>query len=257
MFPEVATAIRDAIRWRYRLIPTLASLYFNAALGTRLPVTRPLMLHFATDKCKRSREESFEFLLGSSLLVAPVMKPNQTTRVVYLPGGNKTKWCHLQSGMWYDGGAEYTVRAPNAFLEEEKGNIDNAGCPMFLRGGGGLVLSGSDFDGWKHTSADEREIIIAAPLQNGSSHLSFSWFEEDGESNQYLNGAWAKITVCADLSDREVLITSVSAKHGGIPFSLPFTKILISLPKGDERVLKVGEQSVSVGQSIFVEVNYE
>eukprot|EP00501_MAST-03F_sp_TOSAG23-6_P001678 GSMAST32.ASY1.ANO1.1748.1 assembled CDS len=88
MYPRMLPAMRDAIRWRYRLIPMLASLYFESATGTyRLPVTRPLALHYATDKDRRSREESFEYLLGRDLLVAPVLEPGETKRDVYLPGG--------------------------------------------------------------------------------------------------------------------------------------------------------------------------
>lgn len=49
-----------------------------------------------------------EYLLGRDMLVAPVVRPGETKRKVYLP---QDKWIHLWSGKVYDGGT-YTVDAP-------------------------------------------------------------------------------------------------------------------------------------------------
>ena len=40
------------------------------------------------------------YMLGRKLLFAPILKPNVTTRKVYLPSG---KWQNPLTGVWYDG----------------------------------------------------------------------------------------------------------------------------------------------------------
>jgi alpha-glucosidase len=67
-----------------------------------LPVTRPLLLHFPHDP--RARAEHSEFLLGPSVLMAPISGDGQTQRDVYLPG--PASWLHLWSGASYAVDAE-------------------------------------------------------------------------------------------------------------------------------------------------------
>jgi alpha-glucosidase (family GH31 glycosyl hydrolase) len=53
----------------------------------------------------------YEYLLGSDLLVAPVVEANNSTRKVYLPGEN-IEWVHFWTGKVYRSGMEVTVDAP-------------------------------------------------------------------------------------------------------------------------------------------------
>ncbi|CAG0943834.1 hypothetical protein ANRL1_01490, partial [Anaerolineae bacterium] len=61
MYPDVLPIIRDAIEFRYRLIPYLYSLMFDAA-RTGIPIIRPLLYEFPGDP--RTHTESFDFMLG-------------------------------------------------------------------------------------------------------------------------------------------------------------------------------------------------
>jgi hypothetical protein len=56
----------------------------------------------------RSATAEYQYLLGESLLVAPVIEPGATTRKLYLPRG---EWLNYWTGDRYTGGADVTVSA--------------------------------------------------------------------------------------------------------------------------------------------------
>jgi alpha-glucosidase len=89
-------AIRDICRasleLRYRLMPTLYSAFIHAS-QTGIPIQRPLVLEYQDDVSARDIDD--EFLLGDSLLVAPVLERGLTARQVYLPQGS---WHHWHTG---------------------------------------------------------------------------------------------------------------------------------------------------------------
>lgn len=89
--------IREAVNFRYRLLPYLYTLSYQATLDG-LPLMRPLLLDYPDDP--ETYQLNDQFLLGQDLLVAPVMRPAQTRRLVYLPAG---KWYDFWSQQAYDG----------------------------------------------------------------------------------------------------------------------------------------------------------
>ncbi len=78
------------------------------ASGKGVPMVRHLALHYAKDA--KAADIKDQYLLGPSLLVAPVVTKGATTRKVYLPGGDN--WRLLADGGKYAGGREHTVSAP-------------------------------------------------------------------------------------------------------------------------------------------------
>ena len=97
----------------------------NAAKGT--PVMRPLFFDDPADERAYERDkplffddpaderayerDNFSYLLGDELLVAPVVKPGEENRTLYLPKG---EWIHLWSAERF-GAGETTVSAPMGF----------------------------------------------------------------------------------------------------------------------------------------------
>ena len=75
---------------------------YNAQNG--VGVVRPLFFYYDE---QQAYENAYEYLLGRDILVAPVIRPNQTKREVYLPND---EWIHLWSGREYEGGT-YIVNA--------------------------------------------------------------------------------------------------------------------------------------------------
>src|SRR5205085_11659797 len=76
--------IRKYLKLRYRLLPFLYT-QLEEAHRTGLPIFRPLVLNYQNDANVLSLDD--EFMIGADLLVAPVMKPGLTSRLVYLPEG--------------------------------------------------------------------------------------------------------------------------------------------------------------------------
>ena len=154
MYPELLPLVREAIRLRYRLIPYLYSLLF-ASTQTGQPIMRPLVYAFPHDP--RCRTELFDFLLGPSLLIAPVLDPDVRAREVYLPAG--TDWCDFHTGAWHAGGQVIEAAAP---LER---------IPLFVAAGG-LIPTGKVM---RHTGAeldDVREVLAFPHPEYGSAPSS-------------------------------------------------------------------------------------
>jgi alpha-glucosidase len=97
---------REMIRLRMRLLPHLYTL-FEECHRTGAPILRPLLFEYPEDETTYSADD--EFLLGSTLLVAPISRPGIEHRHVYLPGGS---WFHFWTGERLDGPSHVLARAP-------------------------------------------------------------------------------------------------------------------------------------------------
>ncbi|MDO9086683.1 MAG: glycoside hydrolase family 31 protein [Anaerolineaceae bacterium] len=95
--PEVEAIITQWIRFRYRLIPYVRWCE-REAIQNGIPVMRSMVLAFPEDKAAWGFEE--QYMLGNSLLVAPIIQPAGNVDV-YLPKGD---WFHVWSGVCYKGG---------------------------------------------------------------------------------------------------------------------------------------------------------
>ncbi|MCR5523597.1 MAG: alpha-glucosidase [Clostridia bacterium] len=80
-----------------------AAVKYNAEKG--VGVVRPLFFYYDE---KFAYTECYEYLLGRDVLVAPVIRPGESRREVYLPDD---EWIHFFSGKEYKGG-HVTVDAP-------------------------------------------------------------------------------------------------------------------------------------------------
>ncbi|MFZ2634968.1 MAG: TIM-barrel domain-containing protein [Rectinemataceae bacterium] len=126
---RVVPCCRALSRLRMALIPYL-SLCAGRAASTGLPIMRHLVLDHPDDP--RALATQDEFLLGSDLLVAPVIEPGVESRKVYFPGGF---WTDISTGLEYAEGDETEVAAP-------LGSI-----PVFRRSGKAIPLDAAWIDG--------------------------------------------------------------------------------------------------------------
>lgn len=105
---KVENVARKMIEFRMTLLPYLYTTFVQAC-EAGLPINRPLIVDYANDtNCQRLADE---FLLGDSLLVAPVIEPTKDRRMVYLPTGT---WIHWWTHKSYSGKNYYVVDAPPA-----------------------------------------------------------------------------------------------------------------------------------------------
>jgi alpha-glucosidase len=165
--------IRKYLKLRYRLMPFLYAT-LEEAHRTGVPLLRPLMLNYQEDENTLNIDD--EFMIGSDLLVAPILKPNLTARLVYLPQGI---WFDYWTGKHQEGGSMIRAEAP---LET---------VPLFVRGGA-ILPAGPEMNyvGEKPTDPLQFEIY---PDRQGSA--STSLYEDDGVSRAYQQGGFRQMAV--------------------------------------------------------------
>ncbi|MZF90475.1 TIM-barrel domain-containing protein [Streptomyces sp. SID5643] len=156
---EVLEHARVALVERRRLLPYFVTLA-HLARRTGAPYVRPLW--WAAPEERALRECQDAFLLGDSLLVAPVLDPGADRRAVQLPRG---RWYDTATGRAYEGPGKVLVEAPLSRIpvlaragavlpvRGEDGGLElEVWAPALGRTGGGLVVPDGG-DGW-----DEPEI---------------------------------------------------------------------------------------------------
>jgi alpha-glucosidase len=107
MHPEVTPAVRDLIKFRYRLLPYLYDLMCQHR-EHYAPSLRPAFHDFPDDP--RCWDDCDDMLLGEALLVPAVVEQGASARTVYLPKG--ARWFDWWSGEAFDGGQEVTRPVP-------------------------------------------------------------------------------------------------------------------------------------------------
>lgn len=102
--PELVEDFRRTVGLRYRLMPYL---YAQATLAAREghPMLRPLFLEYPEDRTSWLVED--QYLLGTDLLVAPLMEEGRD-RDVYLPPGT---WLDYQTGSSHEGARWHRLAA--------------------------------------------------------------------------------------------------------------------------------------------------
>ena len=179
MHPEVLPIVRDLIEFRYRLLPYLYLLNAEAH-STGQPLMRPMVYQFPDDP--HCWTESFNFMLGSHLLVASVTEAGAISKEIYLP--SSAKWCDFYTGQSYEGGQTIVVDAP---LER---------IPLMLRDGG-MIPMGKVMRHVGESADVVREIHAFIAFENAELVL----YDDDGESFDYQNGAYSRIKISLSLQD--------------------------------------------------------
>ncbi len=167
--------IRKYLKLRYRLLPFL---YSSLEEGSRtgVPVFRPLLLNYQQDPNTLNLDD--EFMVGSDLLVAPVLRRDLTSRMVYLPNG---VWIDYWTGKRMQGGSMIRVEAP---LES---------VPMFVRAGA-VIPMGPEMNYVGEKPSDPLSFMIY-PNENGESATAL--YEDDGVSPTYKHGVYRRTRIAA------------------------------------------------------------
>lgn len=95
---ETLNIYRKMMKTRYQFIPYMYDLCFEAS-NTGLPIIRPLVMEFPFDK--NTYEMNDQYMLGSNVLVSPVLEQGAKYKLVYLPEG---KWFNYFTNEVYEGG---------------------------------------------------------------------------------------------------------------------------------------------------------
>ncbi len=178
---KISRINRAYLELRHQLTPYLYSLAQRAQKGE--PIIRPLFLAFPHEKVNYTEQVHHEFMLGDSLLVAPItngredQKGNSVKDNLYLPD-HRTIWIDLFTGQKLIGGRVYDrLQYPLWHL------------PVYVRSG----------------SIIEKGLRKADIFPQGKT--SAVLYSDDGKSNEYESGKSATTKITSSLDDGKLSVT--------------------------------------------------
>jgi alpha-glucosidase (family GH31 glycosyl hydrolase) len=160
------------IRLRHRLLPYVYSTAWQT-YRDGIPMLRPLFLDFPGDRSLYTTNRQAlqdQFLFGDAFLVAPLVDAG-TARPVWLPPGS-----------WYGFHDGKTI--PSGALQA---SLPSGDLPVYVRGGA-IIPWDEDMDGHVDTIR----------LYTGPEASTFTWYEDDGISNDFRKGKFEAIEIRLD-----------------------------------------------------------
>jgi alpha-glucosidase (family GH31 glycosyl hydrolase) len=141
----------------------------------------------------------YEFKFGEEILVAPVYEQGATERRAWLPEGT---WVNYWTGESFAGSQEIIVKAP---IEQ---------VPLFIKAGAILPMRA-------YASSIETGTNEQLSLQVYEGNGAFTLIEDDGLSNDYLEGRYATTEIVQELvsSGTRIEIAPVLGDYEGMPAS--------------------------------------
>lgn len=189
---EADTGYRKAIETRYQLLPYLYTLFQEAAT-TGAPIMRPLYYHYPQDETAVGVEDAF--LIGDTLLSAPITEPGLTQRDVYLPEGI---WLDYWDGTEYTGNSTSPIPAP----------LDR--WPLLVRGNS--ILPSIPI--MQYVDQQPNAPVTFTCYMTTDGLASYILYEDDGNSQSYRNGAFAKTSVSCRV-DNDTITVRIDEQHQG------------------------------------------
>ena len=179
---DVEPICRKYLELRYRLMPYLYTAVRDCC-ETGLPIMRALWLHYPDDASAVARGD--EYLWGRDMLVAPVVEKGVTTRRAWLP-----------RGVWHDFWTEERVEGGR----EVERSVDLATMPLWVRAG--AVIPMGPVKQYTDEPNETPMTLVVYPGADGSS----TWYDDDGISFDYRNGAWMRVEMAWEDAARRLTL---------------------------------------------------
>jgi alpha-glucosidase len=167
---------RRMIELRYQFLPYLYSLFYEHE-RTGQPVMRPLWYEFPSDRLTYLNGDMY--MVGSDLLVAPIVKEGMRHRDAYFPAG--AAWINWWTGERLEGGRQHRIDAP----------LDR--LPIFVRAGAIIPTQGV----MQHTGEMSKASLtlnVAAGAEAGRVFTT-TIHQDAGDGYGYRLNEWRRVTV--------------------------------------------------------------
>lgn len=175
--PEVEQISREAIELKYQLFPYFYT-YAREAYDSGMPLMRAMILEFPGESGLADVDQ--QFMLGSELLVAPVVEQYAARKRVYLPAGE-----------WVDYSNPANTYSGRQWIDYP---VDLSTIPMFVRKGS--ILPKMPVMQYIHEDPDYPLILNVFPASDRRP-VTFDVYEDDGETNDYKNNIYLNRRVIA------------------------------------------------------------
>ena len=192
------------LRLRYRLMPYLYSLA-GMAWYDDYTLMRPLVMDFTADR--EARNVGDQFLLGPSLMVAPVYEYGVRSRSVYLP--EDCAWFDFYTGRIVGRGRQ-NVPAPYGRI------------PLFVPAGSILPVGPDVQYATEHPDAP----LTLYVYTGRDAH--FTLYDDDAVTNAYERNEFSTIPITWDEASATLTIGSRSGQYSGMAAHRSFRVVIVS-----------------------------
>ncbi len=188
---ENEAIIRKDIEQRYKLLPYIYSGFYQSH-QSGLPLARTLAIDHSDDENVFDVKYQNQFMFGDALLVAPVISTAKTANI-YLP---ENDWYRLSSDKKYSGSHAYDVDAPLTDL------------PVFVKAGAIIPMQNLI-----QNTNEQGDGILIIHIWNGDHVTELVYYEDDGTTYDYENGAYYKRTIRFDPQKRGITLSAIEGSY--------------------------------------------
>lgn len=189
---EIEKIVTRYIELRYRWLPHFYNLQRECAL-TGMPLMRPLVLEYPDDANTYNLND--QFLIGDSVLIAPVMQPDMERRLVYLPAGD---WVDYWTNEHLRGGRCYIATAPLDTL------------PIYIKSGAVIFQSPVR----QSTKEAMQELAMYVYFAEKVQTATYRFYDDDGETINHKNGEYYEESGSVSLAAGSLEIR-ITIEHDG------------------------------------------
>ncbi|MUK89005.1 DUF4968 domain-containing protein [Ornithinibacillus sp. L9] len=215
--------MKKYIKMRYEWMPQLYSLFYEAS-QKGLPVMRPLLMEYPEDA--KTYNLNDQFMIGDNVVLAPILQPSITDRVVYLPKGD---WVEFSTGVNYEGEKTHLIHAE---LDE---------LPIFVRKGSAIMQG--EWISNKDKTPKQVSMNVYAGISGES--YRFTYYDDDGETFAYENGQFLELDIEVVSTKNAVEITVVDQQGAFKPAYQEIKLHVIGLNE-DQDVIINGEKKTTI-----------
>lgn len=198
---KTTNIIRHYIRLRYKLLPYLYNLFVNQE-ATGEAILRPLFYDFEDSKRLPLDQIDDQFMVGPSIMQAPVLDPEAEQRDVALPFG---RWYDAMAGKWLVGGKKRAVKA-----------ADVSHTPLYFRDGALVAMrSGEPEDNATDLRDIDLHVFVSEEFKGKASCV---YVADDGASYGYRRGerSAVHITITRETDQLTLVARKLLAGFGEI-----------------------------------------
>ena len=182
------SVITDFMRLRHQLFPYLYTMN-RRVQAELLPLLRPM--YHVNPECTDAYQVKNEYWFGSEMIVSPITDPADESDLAradtWLPEG---VWTDFMTGYVYKGNQRLTVCRP---MEE---------MPVFLKAGAIVPMQQHRCQENQLGMAKDMQVVVAPGASN-----AFRLYEDDGETLNFQQGAYAETPMTLDWSEKSATFT--------------------------------------------------
>jgi len=206
----VEANMRSMMNLRYRLLPYIYSEAWQISKkGSTM--MRPLVMDFKNDTL--AIQQSYQYMFGKAMLVAPVTEPGISTWKVYLP--KSVDWYNYWTGKRYNGGQTVLADAPQNII------------PVFIKAGS-IIPMGPVMQYTTEKRLDTLELRIYKGADG-----EFNLYEDEGDGYNYEKGNYTVIPIKWNEKNQLLTIETVKGSYPGY-----LKKRVINIVCMGERIVK-------------------